>query len=219
MADATLQILGLGTSAVPLDYTVSGPQILDLLAVKGDFDGSAAGVDFVAVVEIISPAGAVMATSTSPTITAGSSATVTFAPFLRSAASSSGGGGIQFDTEPQDGGYLYTATTGSDPTFGFAYVFNDVNQSGSLFTGPLFVDAQGPGFNVAQIGRGFGHRFHLADSGSTFQVNGTATILDVEADFGVDKLAFFGLAPVEQQATPTTLADVIALLQAYGLCL
>ena len=39
MADATLQILGLGTSAVPLDYTVSGPQTLDLIAVKGDFDG------------------------------------------------------------------------------------------------------------------------------------------------------------------------------------
>jgi hypothetical protein len=115
VADATLQILGLGTSAVPLDYTVSGPQTLDLIAVKGDFDGSAAGVDFVPVVEIISPAGAVMATSTGPTITAGSSATVTFAPFLRAATSPTPpASGIQFDTD-NEGGYLYVATDARSP--------------------------------------------------------------------------------------------------------
>ena len=114
MADATLQILGLGTSAVPLDYTVSGPQILDLIAVKGDFDGSAAGVDFVPVVEIISPAGAVMATSTGPTITAGSSATVTFAPFLRDATSTTPtAAGWQFDTYPQAGTWGVVETTGT----------------------------------------------------------------------------------------------------------
>jgi hypothetical protein len=31
-------------------------------------------------------------------------------------------------------------------------------------------------------------------------------------------LGFFAVGPVAQQATPVTLADVIALLQAYGLC-
>jgi hypothetical protein len=114
VADATLQILGLGTSAVPLDYNVSGPQTLDLIAVKGDFDGSAAGVDFVPVVEIISPAGAVMATSTGPTITAGSSATVTFAPFLRGATSTTpGASGWQFDTYPQAGTWGFVETTGT----------------------------------------------------------------------------------------------------------
>jgi hypothetical protein len=115
VADATLQILGLGTSAVPLDYNVSGPQTLDLIAVKGDFDGTASGVDFVPVVEIISPAGAVMATSTGPTITAGSSATVTFAPFLRGATSTTPpASGIQFDTD-NEGGYLYVATDARSP--------------------------------------------------------------------------------------------------------
>jgi hypothetical protein len=111
VADATLQILGLGTSAVPLDYAVSGPQILDLIAVKGVFDGSSAASAFVAVVQIISPAGEVMATSTSPSIAAGSSATVTFAPFLRDAAASAAGGGIKFDTFPQSGDWLYVQTT------------------------------------------------------------------------------------------------------------
>ncbi len=35
---------------------------------------------------------------------------------------------------------------------------------------------------------------------------------------GAPKLSFFGAATVVQQATPVTLGDVIALLQAYGLC-
>lgn len=115
MADATLQILGLGTSAVPLDYNVPGSQTIDLIAVKGTFDGSSAAVDFVAVVEIIGPSGEVMATSTSPTITAGSSASVTFAPFLRSATSTTPpAGGIAFDTD-NEGGYLYVATDARSP--------------------------------------------------------------------------------------------------------
>jgi hypothetical protein len=217
VADATLQILGLGTSAVPLDYNVSGPQTLDLIAVKGTFDGSTAVVDFVAVVEILSPAGEVMATSTSPTITAGSSASVTFAPFLRSASTQTAGGGIKFDTEPQNGGYLYTQVSSSDPTFGFGYVFDDVNENGSLFTGPLFVDDQSAGAATARIGSGFGHRFNLGSSGQSFFVNGAATIAQFETSSGTDQLAFFGVAPVVRQATPVTLADVIALLQAYGL--
>jgi len=115
VADATLQILGLGTSAVPLDYNVPGSQTIDLIAVKGTFDGSSAAVDFVAVVEIIGPSGEVMATSTSPTITAGSSASVTFAPFLRSATSTTPpAGGIAFDTD-NEGGYLYVATDARSP--------------------------------------------------------------------------------------------------------
>jgi hypothetical protein len=88
----TLQILGLGTSHVPLEYQVAGGQVLDLIAVNADFDGAAAGVNFEPVVEIVSDAGEVMARGVGPTITAGSSASVTFAPFLRSAGSSSGGG-------------------------------------------------------------------------------------------------------------------------------
>jgi hypothetical protein len=114
VADATLQILGLGTGAVPLDYNVPGSQTIDLIAVKGTFDGSSAAVDFVAVVEIIGPSGEVMATSTSPTITAGSSASVTFAPFLRSATSTTpGASGWKFDTYPQAGTWGLVETTGT----------------------------------------------------------------------------------------------------------
>jgi hypothetical protein len=217
VADATLQILGLGTSAVPLDYNVSGPQTLDLIAVKGDFDGSTAGVDFVPVVEIISPAGAVMATSTGPTITAGSSATVTFAPFLRSAATQTGGGGIQFDTQPQAGQFLYVEADGPGTTSdGRAIQFNDQTGNGIALSSPVFIGDGQPGApQYAQSG--FGIHLSMLSSGQHVLVQGVGNIIDATNAAGLDLLSFFGATAVVQQATPVTLADVIALLQAYGL--
>jgi hypothetical protein len=110
VADATLQILGLGTSAVPLDYMVPGGPSLALIAVKADFDGTSSGVDFVPMVEIISPAGDVMAFGKGEKVLAGGSVTQTFAPFLRGAATQTAGGGIKFDTYPQLGDWLYVET-------------------------------------------------------------------------------------------------------------
>jgi hypothetical protein len=217
VADATLQILGLGTSAVPLDYTVSGPQTLDLIAVKGDFDGSAAGVDFFPVVQIISPAGAVMATSTGPTITAGSSATVTFAPFLRSAATASGGG-IQFDTQPQAGQFLYVEADGPGTTAdSYAIQLNDTTGNGIGLTSPVLIGFDQVGApRYRQSGFGFIYEFH--STGQLFRVSSpSADAFKVLLDVAGVNVGFFGATPVPQQPTPATLADVIALLQAYGL--
>lgn len=74
-----------GDGPVPQDYTVAGAQTFDLQGVKADFDGSGAGGSFVPVVQILSPAGQVMAQAVGSVILAGGSATVTFAPFLKSA--------------------------------------------------------------------------------------------------------------------------------------
>lgn len=52
------------------------------------------------------------------------------------------------------------------------------------------------------------------DPNHDVQVNTTFGALEVNTA----KLSFFSNTPVAQQATPATLADVIALLQAYGLC-
>lgn len=110
MADGTLQILGLGTSAVPLEYNVTGNQSLDLVAVNVDYDGSSAAVSWQPVIEIVSDAGHVMARGVGPTIAAGDSASVTFAPFLEGTSTSTTGGGILFDTRPQSGGFLQVTT-------------------------------------------------------------------------------------------------------------
>jgi hypothetical protein len=218
VADATLQILGLGTSAVPLDYNVSGPQTLDLIAVQGTFDGSSAAVDFVAVVEIVSPAGVVMATSTSPTITAGSSASVTFAPFLRSATSAAAGG-IQFDTQPQAGQYLYVEADGPGTTTdGYAIQLSDQTGNGIGLTSPIFTGFEQAGApTFSQDGGGF--RLVLNSNGQRVSIRtSTDDIINAAETVGVAQLGFFTAVPVPQQATPATLADVIALLQAYGLC-
>lgn len=92
MPEGTLQILGQGTSAVPLDVDITGNQLLDLISVKADYDGTSAIVDFVPMVEIISDAGVVMAQAKGPTVLAGGSATVTFFPF--GAEETAAGGGI-----------------------------------------------------------------------------------------------------------------------------
>lgn len=110
MPDGTLQILGSGTSAVPLDVPISGNQLLDLIAVKADFDGSAAGVDFVPMIEILSDAGVVMAQAKGSTVTAGDSATVTFFPFGADESADSGGGITEIDSP--DGSIVVTNPTG-----------------------------------------------------------------------------------------------------------
>ena len=60
MADATIPILGLGTSSVPQDYTVKGGQVLGLSAVRAQFDGSGAAGAFLPCVQILSAAGNVI---------------------------------------------------------------------------------------------------------------------------------------------------------------
>lgn len=147
MADGTLQILGLGTSAVPLEYTISGNQPLDLIAVKADFDGSGAGSDFVPMVAILSSAGLVMAQSKGPAVTAGDSATVTFATFLGGANQSAAGGGIEFDKLNQGGALDIRTADSAYSTVGFHVsdqstlginIVQDAN-------GPVLLNATGDG--------------------------------------------------------------------------
>jgi hypothetical protein len=83
VADATLQIQGLGTHSVPLDYTVSGAQSFGLVAIRAQFDGAAAAGSFKPCVQLVSPAGTIMSQTISDTVAAGSAADVTFLPFRR----------------------------------------------------------------------------------------------------------------------------------------
>jgi hypothetical protein len=148
VADGTLQILGLGSSPVPLDYNVSGNQTLDLIAVKGDFDGSAAAVPWVPVVEILSDAGHVMAQAKGDTVAAGGSATVTFAPFLKGP----GGGGadpnaVHYNVPSEHGTFVDSVATTN------GYSFWDQSGNGIYLTSEVFPGSTG-GFIGLSTGDG-----------------------------------------------------------------
>ncbi len=97
MPSADVQILGTGEKAAPLDYVLPSGSELILKAVRADFDGSGAGSAFLPALEIISDAGhSVGVYPTDVAVAAGGSASVSFAPFLRNAPSSSGGLTTQF---------------------------------------------------------------------------------------------------------------------------
>jgi hypothetical protein len=111
---AERQILGWGTQSAPSDRTTKESENFTLLAVNANFDGTAAGSSWVPVIEIISDAGQVVARCVpATTFAVGDSAEVTFAPFL---GRDGGGTGIQFDTDPQTGDWLWINTTTTNPT-------------------------------------------------------------------------------------------------------
>lgn len=101
--------------------------------------------------------------------------------------------------------------------------------------GGMFIHNVGGGITILNDAGSGGHGFAITQNdtggigfsdngGGGIGINGTGGVgIDdsstngVEIGSGGSYLAFFGATPVQQQATPVTLGDVIALLQAYGL--
>lgn len=88
---ATRQITSFQDGNVPEGYTVKDAEEFVLASARATFDGSAAGA-FLPAVEVYSPAGILVSRNVGSQVAAGGSADVTFAPFLRGAVQSSGGG-------------------------------------------------------------------------------------------------------------------------------
>lgn len=275
-----------GTFPAPYTFTVPGSLEIRPDTASAKFDGTGASGPFLACLTFISPDGARLCRMFNPNpVAQGDVAEVTYIPPFGAAASSASGSGIQFDTAPQAGDWLYVETTGSGPNpptlgtgFGFladsggfnfksqgnanpgfsvgvqdtanggiALATSDSSQGINLTATATF----GPGVELATVGTTGGIKLQTFNTGSThaditllqetlgqivIQNAGTGTsgitinngagggvnILDsmdgvnVQSDAS-GKLGFFHVAAVTQQATPVTLADVIALLQAYGL--
>lgn len=85
---ADLSISSPAVSAAPADYKLSNAALWSPLAVTALLDGTSASGDFLPTLEIVNPAGMVVARVPGPSVTAGSSAEVTWAPFLRTAGGS-----------------------------------------------------------------------------------------------------------------------------------
>jgi hypothetical protein len=153
----TTQIAGLGTSDAPQDYAVVSSQVFELLAVTATFDGSGAAGDFLPCVEIITDSGHSLGTCVAGTVTAGDSAEVTFAPFLKAASSGGGGGltvqGIQLQTSTAPttivpgvlgNHFVESATNFGGPAFaGFFGLFNRINTTGVYAMHAVFQVASG----------------------------------------------------------------------------
>lgn len=95
--------------------------------------------------------------------------------------------------------------------------------SGGGFYGGLRLEAIGGANIVMNTDGGVGATIDIDSNGQAITIgsNVGSPSVDLNADVTVaaagKKVGFFGAAPVVRQATPVTLADVIALLQAYNL--
>jgi hypothetical protein len=187
---------------------------------------NAAGGDTTAELVVRDSSGEVIATKRqSEVIPAGGTGTATFALRLTDEGAA-GAAGIEFDTFPQAGTWLYIETTGSDPNTGNGLdlvaakviniqtvedVFVTARSSQQSFDGDYQIQA-------AQSGTGS----LLLQSQDEARVE-ASNLISIDAAAAGDvrinmlRLGFFGAGPVAQQATPVTLANVISLLQAYGL--
>jgi hypothetical protein len=96
---AEIQVLGWGTQNAPAQRVTKDNEIMTLLAVDATFDGTGAAGSFVPAVQIVSDAGVEVGTfPLGSTLTAGSSARVTFAPFLGESSSTSTTGFLHWGT-------------------------------------------------------------------------------------------------------------------------
>lgn len=242
MAD-DVQIADTSSGDAPHDYTVPSSADFILKAAYGVFDGTLASGNFLPTLEIVSDSGHTIARSVGQQVTAGGSAEVSWFPFAPP-ASSGGGGGIT-EIESTDGSITVTDPTG--PTVdltgagGGGGIQFGVTNSGSFLdvetnTGTIVLQdfsggtseftASGSlefiaGNNVsifAGSGKNIAASPQLTVTGALlaeYKV-GLSTLKVLETTSAGD-LGFFGKTPVAQQPTPITLADVIAVLQAYGL--
>lgn len=173
-----VQVKG-GIGPAPQAYEVPNSTEIIPRVVFATFDGSGAAGAFLPTVQIISDGGEVVASvSTDTAVAAGDSASVTFAPFLRAAQQSTPStGGINFDTFPQAGDWLYVETDdafgGGGSPFGYAMDIRDQSTNGS---GVNIQANRG----VSLFGRGDGVRINGA-----LQTGSPASFVEVADDIDI----------------------------------
>lgn len=241
MADT--QFHGLETAAAPNDWVIPGSLELILKAARAVFDGTAAVGAFLPALEIISdsgsPVGTYVATSA---VAAGDAADVSFAPFLRPAATSSGGSGIQYDVD-NTGDWLLVETTSWRPatfpragidlhseSFGGIILRTDQDAINIITGGATF---PGGALNLLSNGNGLTIiidspsaspliidtvQGQLIDIGGSESQSGNINIGNDPATVG-NFVGFFNAGGATQQTLPAapTGAQIRAVLVAFGL--
>lgn len=242
MADT--QILRAGGPA-PFDYLIPANAELVPKVVSAIVDGTGAAGSFEPTLIIESDAGEIVAEIAAPSMSAGASGRTSWFP-EGDVATGGGiefdtdneGGWLDVTTNAQDGGGLGVNVT--DKTGGGILLASQVPffpQAGELLvSGDGFLLSSQPsltqGATISASAAGGDLEISTSSSypivietrgGAAIQISST-DVMTLAASNGLEiqgnpaqKVGFFGVGPVAQQATPTTLAQVIALLQAYGL--
>jgi len=223
VASTDVQILTQNDQVSPLDYTIPAAQEIVPRAIFAECDGSGAGGAFLPTLQIISPSGHVVASCPAEQVAAGASADVSWFPRVAAQAKASGSG-IQFDTEPQSGDWLDVETTGTDAG-GFGMHFTDSGGGIKIEAVDLMILEAG-NWNVVANGNlsmqqtqvGSDITIYQSNGGGEIQIFGNGALrTDILIGIGPDGLGFYGIPPVQRQAHPVTLADVIAVLTNLGL--
>ena len=229
-------------------YNVPGSVVIPPYSVSVQIDGTGASGNFLPCLSFYSQTGQLIARCPAPEVASGDTGEVSWFPHV-AAATSSGGSGIQFDTD-NEGGWLDVTTNNTDGA-GFGMFLQDKTGGGiGIESGPTFFPqagsitlgsdgvllgsfpavgksgtieiSQADGGIVARASGTYGVSISTSGSG-LISISGVAgtTVADSHGlelqTSPTEKVGFFGATPVVQQATPVTLANVISLLQAYGL--
>jgi len=224
-ADASSNIVvGNGTSSAR--FTMPGNVAIKVESVVATVNNASAS-DVTPEVTIRDQSGVVIGTNKQgESIPAGDTGTATFA--LRLGGGSATTTGFIRYKFVNVGDWLVVETTAAGPFGPGIYLQSSSGMQTFVLSGDYFVNTSN---GLIDLDTGGGN-FIAATAGGTMTLStgGGNMTLDsgfsgetmslVTSDLSVQngKLGFFGVTTVVQQATPVTLADVIALLQAYGLC-
>lgn len=237
---ADIQFHGLGDQAAPSDWTVPQSLTFTLKAARAVFDGTAAAGAFLPAMVIESDGGLPVGTYVAGTaVAAGASADASFAPFLKGATSSAPSSGIQFDTDNVGDWFQLETTTDNPSNIPIGIELHAGGLAGGMLlhtdTQPLQVTGGGDlvhgGLELLCNGN---HLTIIMDSPSASPLvidtmqrqeiiigasNSQSGNVNICGDpvFVANSLGFFQSGGVGQQPHPTTLADVINVLQAFGL--
>lgn len=242
---ADIALLASQADDAPLGYQVPGAQEIILKSITASFDGTGASGDFVPTLQILAPNGAVLAACpVSTPVVAGASADVSWFPRGGVSTSGSGGSGIQYDTYPQSGHWLYSATTGFggpnnvgvdlEDTGGKGYRIRSNGVLDLIVGDEVFIQAEGSSSetylwfhssgqaelradNDVLIRTGGAQIALQANTALDFQIN-SGTVIAANSGTGVQKkLGLYGVTPVLRAAAPITLADVITAGRNLGI--
>ncbi len=187
-----LETIGPRAGNSPVTVVLSELGTVDIESAFAHYDGAAASGSFLPAFTVRSQDGSILArVFPSTTVAAGDTADVSFVPLGEAASGSApAGSGIQFDTDPQTGGWLLVTTTTS-PASGFGIQLDASDgvwahsAGNSTYESDSGVTVRSSAGNVGLVATAGGHHIDLTADAA---VNVTANNVLIQLASGVGSL-------------------------------